>query len=119
MRICIPVRSDEGLDSHLFPHFGSAPSFAIVETATEACEVVVNENQAHRHGHCVPATMLLARGIDTIICRGLGQRAYLNLTDAGVTVYVSRAHTVREALKGLESGALTGPIVDGLCEGHH
>lgn len=121
MRICIPVRSDEGLDSHVFPHFGRAPCLAFVDTTSNACEVVSNTVHAHGHGHghCVPAGTLMTRGVDAVICRRLGQRAFLNLSDAGVQVYVSRAHLVRDVLRDLQEGGLGSPGLDELCEGHH
>ena len=35
MNLCIPVESDEGLNSRVCAHFGSAPAFLIVELETE------------------------------------------------------------------------------------
>jgi predicted Fe-Mo cluster-binding NifX family protein len=40
MRLCIPTIDDAGLDAQLSAHFGSAPYYTIVDTESEAFEVV-------------------------------------------------------------------------------
>ena len=44
MNICIPVEADEGLDSLVCGHFGSAPAFMVVDTDTENCRAITNGN---------------------------------------------------------------------------
>ena len=32
MKVCFPVQKDEGVESQVYNHFGSAPVFIVVET---------------------------------------------------------------------------------------
>jgi len=32
MKVCFPVQKDNGIDSTVYGHFGSAPAFVIVDT---------------------------------------------------------------------------------------
>ena len=52
MKVAIPVRSDEGLESQVNEHFGSTPMFLIVDTETKTCQAIPNRNQHHAHGMC-------------------------------------------------------------------
>ncbi|RME41495.1 MAG: diguanylate cyclase, partial [Deltaproteobacteria bacterium] len=32
MKVCFPVNNDQGLESEVYGHFGSAPAFVVVDT---------------------------------------------------------------------------------------
>ena len=49
MNICIPVEQDQGLQSQVCAHFGSAPAFLIVATDSGDCRAIDNKNQHHGH----------------------------------------------------------------------
>jgi len=50
MKICFPVQKDEGIDSTLYNHFGSAPFFVVFDTGTNDVATISNRDQHHSHG---------------------------------------------------------------------
>ena len=37
MKICFPVQNDNGIESTVYNHFGSAPVFVVFDTDTNGC----------------------------------------------------------------------------------
>ena len=118
MIICVPIGNDEGLDSQVYAHFGSAPAFLLVDSETGACRAVVNGNQHHAHGMCSPLSSLLGERIDAVIVGGIGAGALSKLAAAGIAVHIAREGTVREAVGALTAGALPVMSADLVCGGH-
>jgi Dinitrogenase iron-molybdenum cofactor len=54
MRIRIPITCDEGLDSLISSHFGSAPLFAVVDSESGVVRRLTNARAVHEHGACSP-----------------------------------------------------------------
>ena len=49
MRIAFPVQVDEGLDSQVYGHFGSAPSFVILDSTSGEHQTINNTDAHHAH----------------------------------------------------------------------
>lgn len=118
MNICIPVEADQGLESPVCAHFGSAPLFLIVDTDTEACRAIVNGSQHHAHGRCMPLQSLQGEQIDGMVVSGIGMGALNKLTAAGVQVYRSQHATVGEAVAAYKAGSLEAMKPDMTCAQH-
>ncbi|MFC1703176.1 NifB/NifX family molybdenum-iron cluster-binding protein [Candidatus Omnitrophota bacterium] len=119
MKACIPVTLDQGLDSLLSEHFGSAPYLLNVDIEKNTCEAIENTNIHHEHGTCNPAKFLRDKQIDIVLCVGLGVRALNVLQSAGITVYkVDDAKTVRDALTEFKAGSLEEISVQTACREH-
>ena len=58
MKVCIPVSEVRGLESPVHGHFGSAPAFLAVDSATLATEELANGDREHVHGACSPVRAL-------------------------------------------------------------
>lgn len=106
MNLCIPIDADRGLESPICGHFGSAPAFMIVDTATGARRVLANENDHHAHGSCVPVGMLQREGIGGAVVAAIGLGALRRLQASSVHVYLADQGTVGAALSAWEAGAL-------------
>jgi predicted Fe-Mo cluster-binding NifX family protein len=119
MRICIPVLEDRGLDSPVSAHFGSAPAFMIVDTASSACRVIDNARQHHAHGMCQPLSALAGETVDGLIVGGIGRGALMKLRAAGITVFRADQPTVGEAVAALSAGNLQPVHHRDACHGHH
>jgi len=118
MKICFPVESNEGLNSEVYGHFGSAPLFVMVDSETrEVCEVV-NRDQQHAHGACNPLRALGGVAADAIIVGGIGGGALMGLQRAGLTVYRARGATVADNLACLGTEALVELTSEQVCGGH-
>jgi predicted Fe-Mo cluster-binding NifX family protein len=118
MNICIPVAKDQGLDSMVYGHFGSAPQFLIVDTESLACRVIVNQDQHHAHGMCQPVAALGGNAVDGIVVGGIGRGALMGLNAAGLRVWKSTLATVRETVEAIKSGRLPVVTPDDTCGGH-
>ena len=118
MKVCIPINEDRGLDSAVCEHFGSAPGFLMVDTATGDCRAIANENQHHGHGMCQPLQALAGEQVDGMVVGGIGMGAVNKLMAAGVAVYKSSFPTVRETLDALAAGTLPTVTADMACGQH-
>lgn len=118
MKICIPVEENDGLDSRVCAHFGSAPFFLIVDSDTEACEVITNTGAHHAHGMCQPLALLEGREVDGVVVGGIGRGALFKLQAGNIGVYLSQYSTVRETVDAHKAGALQPVSPADVCAGH-
>ncbi len=118
MKICFPVQNDEGLESRVFGHFGSAPVFLVVDTSSNAHSVINNGDQHHQHGACNPLKALEGQQVDAVVVGGIGQGALSRLNQNGIRVHRAQAPTVRENLALLAAKALPEYTLQACCAGH-
>ena len=118
MNICIPIDEDKGLKSRVCAHFGSAPAFMIVDTDRGSCRAVVNSNQHHGHGMCMPLASLQGERIDGMVVGGIGMGALNKLNAAGIRVYISGHETVAETVAAFKAGTLKLMQPDMACANH-
>ncbi len=118
MQLCIPVLEDQGLDSRVCAHFGSAPGFMLVDPESGSCRLVTNNNAHHAHGMCQPLAGLAGESIAGIIVGGIGMGALMKLRAAGITVYRAQHPTVGETIAAFKAGTLQPIGSDEACAGH-
>ena len=118
MKLCFPVERNEGLNSPVFGHFGSAPLFMVVDTDTREVSEVVNRDQHHAHGTCSPLKALGGTAADAIIVGGIGAGALMGLNRAGMKVYKARGATVADNLTWFDGDQLHELSPDQVCGGH-
>ncbi|MFH1530159.1 MAG: NifB/NifX family molybdenum-iron cluster-binding protein [Pseudomonadota bacterium] len=118
MNICIPVEQDQGLQSQVCAHFGSAPAFLIVATDSGDCRAITNKNQHHGHGMCAPLQSLQGETIDAMVVGGIGMGALNKLNAAGIRVYISEHPTVAQTVDALKAGTLK-PMQPGMACTQH
>ena len=123
MNICIPVNEDNGLNSTVCAHFGSAPIFMIIDSDTGDCRPILNRNLHHGHGMCMPLQALQGERIDAMVVGGIGMGALNKLNAAGIRVYIAEKPTVSETIDALKADALRlmqpGMACAGHSHGHH
>jgi predicted Fe-Mo cluster-binding NifX family protein len=118
MKIAIPVAEYNGLESPVYGHFGSAPSFVVVDSETMSVEELGNQNQEHVHGQCRPMVALAGRKPDAVVVGGIGAGALRGLRAAGIKVYRCDGNTVADAVRLLKDGALPEIVENDTCAGH-
>lgn len=118
MKICFPVQTDEGIESSVYNHFGSAPIFLVVDTDTNALAAINNRDQHHTHGACNPMKALDNQKVDAIVVGGIGAGALTRLNQMGIVVHRSLAATVRENMAMFASKSLPELTLQGCCGGH-
>ncbi len=117
MKICFPVEINEGLESSVFGHFGSAPLFIIVDTENGAIEEIINEDKQHSHGACSPLKGFGGQ-VDGIVVAGIGGGALGKLNQLGMKVYHAAEDSVAENLAALAMNELPELAPDQTCCGH-
>ncbi|MFP4374141.1 MAG: NifB/NifX family molybdenum-iron cluster-binding protein [Spirochaetaceae bacterium] len=119
MNICIPTAGPSGLNDSVYGHFGSAPYFTIVDTDTHAVSVIDNSRKEHGHGNCAPSGELIERGVDAVVCGGMGRRALARFNEAGIRVFLSGAATPADAVQEVVAGIARECTTEEACAGHH
>lgn len=118
MKVCFPVKDSPTLESEIYGHFGSAPSFVLVDTDTNDLKVITNADQHHAHGMCSPIRALGGHDIDCVIVGGIGGGALMKLNQSGIKVYKAAAGTVSENLALFTANSLAVFAQNHVCGGH-
>ena len=118
MKVAFPVQENNGMDSHVFGHFGSAPQFIITDSEKGGIEVSENPDKVHQHGQCQPLAALSGRTVDAVVVGGIGVGALNKLNSAGIAIYRAVEGTVAENHELLKSGVLPLFTLEHTCAGH-
>jgi predicted Fe-Mo cluster-binding NifX family protein len=118
MKICMPVLDNNGSDSIVYGHFGSAPFFALFDTETNKVTVVKNGLGEHEHGQCMPVDAIRKTGASAVLCKGMGMRAANLLNTAGITPYMVEAEMVSDAIARFKGNDVTLFDASNACQHH-
>lgn len=118
MRIAFPSQDDNGLESPVYGHFGSAPFFLVVDDETGAVEAVSNRDLNHIHGQCQPLKAIGSAKVDAVVVGGIGAGALNGLLSAGIKSFRAVQGTVKENLELFRKGALPQYTMNQTCGGH-
>ena len=118
MKVCFPVQKDNGIDSTVYGHFGSAPAFVIVDTDEANAATVNNNDMHHEHGSCNPFMAMGGNHVDAVVVGGIGAGALRKLNADGIRVYRSQDVTVKGNLVRLTQNQLPELTMDHTCGGH-
>jgi predicted Fe-Mo cluster-binding NifX family protein len=118
MKVCFAVEKDDGINSAVYGHFGSAPLFVMVDMENESLTSVGNRDLNHVHGACNPIQAIGGQAVDAVVVGGIGAGAISGLNAQGIRVYQSLAMTVRQNLDLLKEGKLPLLSLQNACKGH-
>jgi predicted Fe-Mo cluster-binding NifX family protein len=118
MKVGFAVQLNQGLESLVYNHFGSAPAFVIVDTDLKQVSSVDNTNAHHVHGACNPIMALGGNTIDAMVVGGIGPGAIMKLNAMGVKVYRSGAATINENIALLGENRLSELSMNDSCREH-
>jgi predicted Fe-Mo cluster-binding NifX family protein len=118
MKICFAVEKDEGINSVVYGHFGTAPMFVMVDTDTNGVGTVGNQDAGHEHGACNPFQAIGGQAVDAVVVGGIGAGAISGLNARGIKVYRAGAETVGENVDLLKNGKLPLLTMQQACGGH-
>ena len=120
VKLVIPVERFEEGNSLIFPHFGRAPQFVVVELlsngAVKSTAPVDNAGE-HFGGHIGAEMIVSDLEPDAIVVKGMGPRALEAFQNRGMQVLTGNVNTVREAIDAYVSGGLMG--MTETCKEHH
>ncbi|MFA6142021.1 MAG: NifB/NifX family molybdenum-iron cluster-binding protein [Candidatus Omnitrophota bacterium] len=118
MKICIPTETNQGKESKVHGHFGSAPYFTIYDTETDSVEIINNSNQHHSHGMCQPMNALMGKKIDAVVSGGMGARAVQKLNEGGIKAYLAISGTVADIVSQFIKGGMAEITAQNACAQH-
>ena len=118
MKVGFAVHNDQGIESKVYDHFGSAPAFIIVDTETKDPIRVNNKDLNHVHGACNPIMALDGHSVNAMVVGGIGAGAINKLNAMGVKVYAAGAPTVKENLELLTENKLQELSIQNACRAH-
>jgi predicted Fe-Mo cluster-binding NifX family protein len=118
MKICFPVAENQGLESEVYGHFGSAPQFLVVDTETREITTLNNGDEHHAHGACQPLKALGGQEVDAIVVGGIGGGALMGLNRAGFKVYKAQGLTIADNITCFAQDELPILTPEQTCGGH-
>ncbi|MDA8430453.1 MAG: diguanylate cyclase [Geobacteraceae bacterium] len=118
MKVCFPVDMNQGLESQVYGHFGSAPGFVVVDMITSEVTAINNSDQIHQHGACNPVAGLGGHQVDAIIVGGIGGGALHKLNASGLRVFQAQTGTVSENVALFQANGLQEFLPGHTCGGH-
>jgi len=119
MKVAFPTMEQNGLDSQVYGHFGSAASFIMVDTVnTDQFELIENADRDHLHGHCQPLAALGGVQTHAVVVGGIGGGALRKLNHAGIKVYRAVEGSVAENLALIQRDQLPEFSPEHTCAGH-
>jgi predicted Fe-Mo cluster-binding NifX family protein len=118
MKIGFAVEVNEGIESKIFNHFGSAPAFIVIDTVDNGVVIVNNRDLHHVHGACNPVKALDGNSVEAMVVGGIGAGALMKLQSEGIRVFRGVEGNVRDNLELLKSGKLPEFSGNMTCAGH-
>jgi ArsR family transcriptional regulator len=118
MKLCFPIEANDGLNSMVYGHFGSAPMFYIHDSETKDSEIIDNQNLSHAHGMCSPIQALNGTSVDAIVVGGIGAGAINKLNMMGIKVYQAVEDTVQKNIELFNIQSMPEITLDHACNHH-
>jgi len=118
MKLCFPVESNNGMDSIVYGHFGSAPMFVIFDSTTNTLDTINNMNLKHEHGMCSPILTLNGQLVDALVVGGIGAGAINKLNAMGIKVFRANEDTVQKNIDLFANNALPQLTLESACNQH-
>jgi predicted Fe-Mo cluster-binding NifX family protein len=118
MKVGFAVQADQGMQSRVYDHFGSAPLFVIVDVTSNEMSTVNNKDLNHVHGACNPIKALDGQQVEAMVVGGIGAGALIKLNGMGIKVFAAAAPTVKENLLLFSENKLAELSVNNSCRAH-
>jgi predicted Fe-Mo cluster-binding NifX family protein len=111
VRLVIPVESFENERSVIFPHFGRAPEFAVIEISNDGRVMSMTSQKnvgEHFGGQGGAEPFVTGLGPDALVVKGMGPRGLQAFQSNGIAVFTGPVNNVGEAIESYLSGRLSG-----------
>jgi predicted Fe-Mo cluster-binding NifX family protein len=119
MKLCIPIKEKNGIESLAFSHFGSAPAFLLYDTNSDEYEIIDNTNQHHSHGACQPMQSLNGKDVNAVLVGGIGAGAIGKLHNQNIKVYQAAIDTVQINVDMFKKSQLPELTTEDACRHHN
>jgi len=125
MKICVPTETATGSASRISDHFGGSPFFVVIDTEGDGVEIISGPGCGGQGSSDHHLGRLATHGVEAVVCRGMGKRAFAAMREAGLDVLRTELHTVSEVLEAAREGRLSPLTEEDACgggrhgRGHH
>ncbi len=111
MKVAVTYENGE-----VFQHFGRTPQFKIyeIENGEVKSSQVIDTGET---GHGALAEFLRERGVEVMICGGIGGGAIMAMAESGIKVYAGASGAADEVIKSYIDGTLA-EMGDATCDHH-
>ncbi len=116
MKIAIPFKND-----NIYQHFGMAEIFKIYPVEDGAIVSSELVESAGGHGHAARLNVLIKKGVDCLICGGIGPGAIAAVAEAGIKLYAGNSGSADQAAAALIAGDISNDLEAAAAKscGHH
>ena len=119
MKLCIPIKENNELESIVYPQFGSASAFVLYDIDTDEYEIIGNSDQHHVHGACHPLESMNGKNVNAFLVGGIGARAISKLNDQNIKVYQAVNDTVQINVGMFKKSMLPELSIQNACTQHN
>ncbi len=105
MKLLVPLDTSEGIASKISDHFGKAKYVAIIKVSKENIEIAEISAFSKVLGKTL-ADYAIEKGINGVIVKGIGFRAFEKLASSGVKIYKTSCENLECLFEELSRGSL-------------
>ncbi|MBN1914636.1 MAG: NifB/NifX family molybdenum-iron cluster-binding protein [Parachlamydiales bacterium] len=117
MKIAVPTMGKNGLEELVAEHFGQALFYIVVDEKGNVLEALENTS-AHRGGTGLPPELLHQKGINVLLCHGIGPKALQLCKNLEIQVYVGESSSVKELFAHWKNQELQQAGMQDACKEH-
>jgi predicted Fe-Mo cluster-binding NifX family protein len=111
VKLVIPIESFDRERSVIFPHFGRAPEFAVIEISDEGRVISITSQRnvgEHFGGQGGAESFVTGLGPDALVVKGMGPRGLQAFQSNGIAIFTGPVNNVGEAIESYLAGRLSG-----------
>jgi predicted Fe-Mo cluster-binding NifX family protein len=111
VRLVIPIENFQNERSVIFPHFGRAPEFAVIEISNDGRIISMTSQRnvaEHFGGQGGAESLVTGLGPDALVVKGMGPRGLQTFQSNGIAVFTGPVNSVGEAVESYVAGRLSG-----------
>lgn len=116
MKIAFPIIDNNGLDSRIDEHFGTAPNFLIVDTDTLTFKMQKNQKLLEDAVKCKTSVFEKKEKIDAVITKCMGDGSQRSLSKENIQIFQAVKETVNENLALLKKNELKPFHIFDICQ---
>jgi len=110
VRLVIPIERFDIERSVIFPHFGRAPEFAVIDLSKDGRVISIKSERnvgEHFGGQGGAETVVTSLRPDALVVKGMGPRGLAAFQSNGIVVFASPVDSVGEAVEAYLAGRLS------------
>ena len=106
MKIAFPVKENNGLESIIDEHFGTAENFLIVDLETRKLDFKGNQKLSAEGSKCKTEMFEQKDLVDAVVTKCMGDGSQRSLMASNIKIYQAKKNTIMENLELLEKDEL-------------